>query len=123
MSRCVYSAVSLIPVIINPLLLSSLCQVQRKNKNIQSTNRKFTHYVHMGLRTQQLQRKSGVSPEYFCEQLRRQIDPEIRRKPTKKLIQGLEPSVELLKKLEVRGVWNAIVWYGRGFISYSMEVM
>ena len=98
------------------------CNVKIKTSNLPIEN-SLTHYVHMGLRTQQLQRKSGVSPEYFCEQLRRQIDPEIRRKPTKKLIQGLEPSVELLKKLEVRGVWNAIVWYGRGFISYSMEVM
>ena len=70
-------------------------------------NPKQSHTYTDSLTLTQLQRKSGVSPEYFCDQLRRQIDPEIRRKPTKKLIQGLEPSVELLKKLEV-----GVVWYG-----------
>ena len=49
----------------------------------------------------QAQRRIALPAEYFTVQLKRHVDPELRRKPTRKLLADLEPSFDVLKKLEV----------------------
>lgn len=52
-----------------------------------------------------------MPPDYFCEQLQRHLDPELRlRKPPRKKLRGLEPSYDVLKKLEVALRTNTSSW-------------
>ena len=55
----------------------------------------------------QAQRRIALPAEYFTVQLKRHVDPELRRKPTRKLLADLEPSFDVLKKLEVC-VWVCV---------------
>eukprot|EP00043_Microstomoeca_roanoka_P008796 m.84566 g.84566 ORF g.84566 m.84566 type:complete len:956 (+) comp14393_c0_seq1:225-3092(+) len=55
--------------------------------------------------------KEVLPPDYFCDQLRRHLDPELRKKKVRKeRLRGLEPSFGLLKKLEVALRTNRAGW-------------
>eukprot|EP00048_Salpingoeca_helianthica_P023316 m.23583 g.23583 ORF g.23583 m.23583 type:complete len:978 (-) comp8539_c1_seq1:23-2956(-) len=59
----------------------------------------------------EMQRRVQLPPEYFSDQLRRHLDPELKqRRPAKTKTKGLEPSYELLKKLEVALRTNPSQW-------------
>eukprot|EP01147_Barroeca_monosierra_P001750 gene1750-4863_t len=57
------------------------------------------------------QQKEALPPDYFCDQLRRHLDPDLRKKKVKKdKLRGLESSFDLLKKLEVALRTNRAGW-------------
>ncbi|EGD81374.1 hypothetical protein PTSG_02093 [Salpingoeca rosetta] len=57
------------------------------------------------------QKKEALPPDYFCDQLRRHLDPDLRKKRVKKeKLKGLEPTFSLLKKLEVALRTNHAGW-------------
>ena len=57
------------------------------------------------------QRRVAQPPDYFADQLRRHLDPEITARKAKKIkMKGLEPSHDVLKQLEVALRTNSKGW-------------